>query len=306
MTIRDVARAAEVSVTSVSNYLNGRHGEMRPETMARIAATIESLGYTPNGAARQLKTGHAPILGLLLPSVANPYFGELAVAVDAAAQKRGFQVILCNTQRQAERENAFIQELMAYGVRGILATSLPRGGRNLGALVRRGAAFVIFETLAADPGVERVDVVSMDNVLAAGKAVDHLVSLGHERIAYATATPLTPHRLLRLRGFQAALRRHRLEDGIVVKDEDVIMDDATQDDTYLARFGHMAALRILAMSPRPTAVVALNDQIALGMMFSFLGQKLKVPDDVSIVGIDDILLSGIAYPALTTVRQPYR
>ena len=95
-TIQDVAKAAGVSSTSISNYLNGRMGEMRVETQQRIAKAIKQLGYTPNTAARQLKTGSAPILGLLVPSVVNPYFGELAVAVDAAAQRKGYRVVLCN------------------------------------------------------------------------------------------------------------------------------------------------------------------------------------------------------------------
>jgi DNA-binding LacI/PurR family transcriptional regulator len=123
-TIQDVAREAGVSTTSVSNYLNGRMGEMGQETRKRIAGTIKKLSFTPNSAARQLKTGKAPILGLLVPSVVNPYFAELAVALDAAAQKSGFRVVLCNTQRQPERELAFVRELVAYGVRGILAASV--------------------------------------------------------------------------------------------------------------------------------------------------------------------------------------
>ena len=98
--------------------------EMREETRARISKAITTLGYVPNSAARQLKTGNAPILGLLVPSVVNPYFGELAVAVDAAAQERGFRVVLCNTQRNPATELSFVRELVAYGVRGILAASV--------------------------------------------------------------------------------------------------------------------------------------------------------------------------------------
>jgi len=304
-TIQDVARAAGVSSTSISNYLNGRMDEMRVETRERIARAIDELSYTPNSAARQLKTGNAPILGLLVPSVVNPYFGELAVAVDAAAQNKGYRVVLCNTQRKPERELAFVQELVAYGVRGILAASVLQNIDAMGALIRQGVAFVLFETLGADPGIERVDVVSMNNTMAAEKAVDCLVALGHTSIAYATATPLTPHRLSRLHGYRNALQRHRLGDGVVITDDDIPSHLSEHNDADLARFGHVAAAHILTMQPRPTAVIAMNDLVALGMMSAFLEQGVRVPSDISIVGIDDIQLSSFTFPTLTTVRQPF-
>ena len=305
LTIQDVAKEAGVSTTSISNYLNGRTGEMRGETCQRIAATIKRLGYTPNSAARQLKTGNAPIMGLLVPSVVNPYFAELAVAVDAAAQKKGFRLVLCNTQREPERELAFVRELIAYGVRGIVATSVLQNVKAMARLIQRGVAFVLFETLGADPGIERVDVVSMNNTLAAEQAVDYLAELGHRSIAYATATPLTPHRVARLQGFRNALQRHGLGDGFVITDEDIPSHSSTHNDADLARFGYLSASHIMTLRPRPTAVIAMNDLIALGMMSAFLEQGVCIPADISVVGIDDIQISSFCYPALTTVRQPY-
>ena len=304
-TIQDVAKAAGVSSTSISNYLNGRMDEMRLETRQRIAKAIKEIGYTPNSAARQLKTGNAPILGLLVPSVVNPYFAELAVAVDAAAQKKGFRVVLCNTQRKPERELAFVQELVAYGVRGILAASVMQNTEVMSKLIRRGVAFVLFETLGADPGIDRVDVVSMNNTMAAEKAVDCLVALGHTAIAYATATPLTPHRALRLQGYKNAMQRYRLGDGIVITDEDLSSHTYAHNDADLAQFGHVAAAHTLTMQPRPTAVLAMNDLVALGMMSAFLEQGIRIPAEISVVGIDDIQLSSFTFPTLTTIRQPY-
>ncbi len=305
MTIRDVARTAGVSSTSISNYLNGRMGEMRPETRERITSAIKKLGYTPNSAARQLKTGNAPILGLLVPSVVNPYFGELAVAIDDAAQKRGFRVVLCNTQRKPERELEFVRELVAYGVRGILAASVLQNVQVMSKLIQRGVAFVLFEALGSDPGIERVDVVSMNNRLATEKAVDHLVSLGHKSMAYVTATPMTPHRVLRLQGFEESLQRHELGHGLVITDEDIPFRSTSHNDADLAKFGHMAALHIVNMKPGPTAVIAMNDLVALGMMSAFHEQGVNIPESISVVGIDDIQLSSFSYPALTTIRQPY-
>ena len=308
LTIQDVARAAGVSSTSISNYLNGRLGEMRLETRQRIATAIKDLGFTPNSAARQLKTGNAPILGLLVPSVVNPYFGELAAAVDAAAEKKGYRVVLCNTQREPERELAFVRELAAYGVRGILATTMLQNKEAMSRLIKQGVAFVFLEPLGANPGVDCVDVVSTNNVLALEKAVDFLVGLGHTSIAYATATLLTPHRIERVQGFRNAVGRHRLTNCPVVTDEDIPEYSATRRDADLAQFGHLAAAHIMNLRPaasRPTAVIAMNDLVALAMMFAFLERGMRIPDDVSIVGIDDIQLSGFTFPTLTTVRQPF-
>ena len=304
LTIQDVAKVAGVSPTSVSNYLNDRMGEMRPQTRERIARTIRDLGYTPNSAARQLKTGNAPMLGLLVPTVVNPYYAELAVAVDAAAQKKGFRVILCNTQRDPERELAFVRELVAYGVRGILAASVLHNVSAMSALIRRGVAFVLFETLGPDPGIERVDVVSINHVLAAERAVDCLVSLGHKSIAFVTATPLTPHRLTRLTGFRNAMQRNGLGNGIVLTDEDIPVSTA-HNDADLAQFGHLAAAQLMSMQPRPTAVFATNDLLAIGILSGLYKLGVKVPDDISIVGLDDIQLASFTSPPLTTVRQPF-
>ena len=305
-TIQDVARTAGVSSTSISNYLNGRMDEMRAETQQRISTAIRDLGYTPNSAARQLKTGNAPILGLLVPSVVNPYFGELAVAVDAAAQQKGFRVVLCNTQRDPERELAFVRELVAYGVRGILAATGLHNVAAMSSLIQQGVAFVLFEAFASDPGVERVDVVSMNNMLAVEKAVDCLVALGHKSIAYATATPFTPARLSRLQGYKNALQRHRLGEGLLITDENIPSHTSAHNDADLAQFGHVAAAHILSMQPRPSAVIAMNDLVALGMMSAFQEQGVRIPADISVVGIDGIQLSSFSFPALTTVRQPYR
>ena len=305
-TIQDVARLAAVSSTSISNYLNGRMEEMRPETQQRISTAIRELGYTPNSAARQLKTGNSPILGLLVPSVVNPFFGELAVAVDAAAQQKGFRVVLCNTQRDRERELAFVRELVGYGVRGILAATGLHNVAAMSSLIEQGVAFVLFEAFASDPGIERVDVVSMNNMLAVEKAVDCLVALGHTSIAYATATPFTPARLSRLQGYRNALQRHHLGEGLLITDENIPSHTSAHNDADLAQFGHVAAAHILSMQPRPSAVIAMNDLVGLGMMSAFQEQGVRIPADISVVGIDGIQLSSFSFPALTTVRQPYR
>lgn len=304
--IQDVARAAGVSSTSVSNYLNGRFGEMRQETCARIAEAIRQLGYVPNSAARQLKTGHSRIIGLLVPSVLNPYFAELAAAVDAAAQKKGLHVILCNTQRNPERELAFVRELVAQGVRGIIAaTVLKENIDPMGEFIRKGIAFVVFENIGADDRLGCVDVVTMDHEQAAEMAVDCLAGLGHRAIAYVTPTPLNPHRLSRLQGFRRAMRKHGLGEGVVITNEAMPSCTKAYEEADLSRFGHLAAHEFARLSSRPTAVIAMNDIVAFGMLSGFYELGIPIPADVSLIGIDGIGLSRFVSPSLTTIRQPY-
>lgn len=306
VTIQDVARSAGVSSTSISNFLNGRLDEMREETRQRIAQAIKELAYVPSSVARQLKTGKAAMIGLLVPSVVNPYYGELAAAVDAAAQARGYRVILGNTQRDARRELAFVNELVASGVRGIIAAAVLPSAKAMKALLQRGGAFVVFETTGVQPTVGPIDVVSMDSRVAGRLAAEHLIALGHRSLAYVTATPLTPHRQARLDGFRDGLAAHGLGDGLLVTDEDFPALAAAHSDADLARFGHLAAGHLASRRARPSGVVALNDLLAIGLMSGFHAQGIRIPEDVSVVGIDDIQLASFSYPTLTSVRQPYR
>jgi DNA-binding LacI/PurR family transcriptional regulator len=303
-TIQDVARRAGVSATTISNYLNDRTGEMGVQTRERIAEAIRALGYVPSAAARQLKTGQSSMLGLLLPTVVNPFYGELAVAIDAAAQAAGFRVVLCNTQRDPVREAAFIDQLVSDGVRGIMAASVVADPRLVERHVARGVAFVLLEVPGRDPGVACVDLVAMDNVRAAALAVDHLVANGYRDIAYATATPLTPHRAERIEGYRGAMRRHGLGDGRVLTDEFLPHSSAAAGDARLADYGRALAGQIAAMQPRPSAVVAMNDAIGFGLLAGLHDLPLSVPNDIGVIAIDGTLLSRFSSPRLTTVRQP--
>ena len=302
-TIQDVANSAGVSTSSVSNYLNNRHNHLRQENIERIRQSIAELNYSPSSIARQLKTGHTPMVGLLLPSVANPYHAELALALDAAAVCNGFRLVLGNGHRDAERERAFIEELVAYDVRGIIVTSELRNPVLMRDFVRRGIAFVLFDVRASELKMDGVDMISIDNSLATAMAVDHLVSLGHRTIAYVTATPLPANRIARLNGYIAALGRHGLGEPLVISED---TDPATDHgDSGLAVFGQRMASQLLRLTPRPTAVIAMNDILAVGLFAGLHRLGVNVPAEMSLVGIDDIQFAGLMAPTLTTLRPDY-
>ncbi len=303
-TIQDVARQAGVSVTSVSNYLNGRHNHLRQSTIRRIEESIEQLAYSPSKVARQLKTGKTPMVGVLTPSIVNPYHSELALAIDEAAQRRGFRPVLGNSHRDERLEKEFIEELVGYGVRGFIVTTELSNLHVMTDFLKRQVAFVLFDLRASDLKIPGVDVVSIDNTLATSMAVDHLVSLGHRSIAYVTPPRFSASRTERLRGFEAAIRKHGLGKPIVIsKDDDSVSD---QGDSGLAYYGQRAAKQLLDIDPRPTAVIGMNDILAIGVLAGLHKAGVGVPLDISLVGIDDIQLSGLIVPAMSSMRPSYQ
>ena len=304
VTIQDVAKAAGVSTSSVSNYLNGRHNHLRADTLERIRQSIAALNYSPSHVARQLKTGHSPLIGLLMPSVVSPYHGELALALDEAAQRRGFRAVLGNGHRNPEREKAFIDELVSYGVRGIVVTSELRDPDVMQGYLRRGIAFVLFDLRSADLRIDGVDVATIDNVSATAMAVDHLVELGHRKIAYVTPPPFSASRIARMNGYVQALERHGLGKPMIISTDSGGAGEPG-GDSRLAYFGQQAAAQLAQFSPRPTAVVAMNDIVAIGVVAGLHQMGLDVPADVSLVGIDDIQLAGLMVPTLSTMRPDY-
>jgi DNA-binding LacI/PurR family transcriptional regulator len=290
-------------VSTVSNLLNGRPDRMRAATVQRIEEAIEHLGYRPSWPARQLKTGFTPVIGLLVPSVANPFHGAMARAVEVAAQSRGFQVVLGNSLRDASRERQYAEDFFDFGIRGVIAGSSPFDLDHFNELIGRGLSIVAFDMVTTGEGVEpAMDSVSMDNRRAGYLATRHLVELGHRRIGYVSGATPTMSRRDRLDGYQQAL----LDSGIDIDPKLIAVGEGVSgyDDTHAAEHGRAATRSLLALADPPTALVALNDMHAVGACAAVRDAGGDVPADVSVVGIDDINLAGLLYPPLTTVHQP--
>jgi DNA-binding LacI/PurR family transcriptional regulator len=302
--IFDVAHRANVSVSTVSNYLNRRLDRMGPATQARVQRAISELGFSPSRVARQLKTGQSAIIGLVVPSVANPFFGQLAMAIQTAAQAQAYQILLYNTHRDAGSELAIARELAAFGVRGLVTGSAPLNEQHASTLADCGLVVVAFDARARNLYDPRVDVVSLDNAAAMHLVVDHLVELGHHRIAYVTAPTQTASRTGRLAGFHEAIARHGLEAQASV--HEITLTGHEHGDDMIAELGRTAAGVIAAESPRPTAVIAMNDILAIGLSAGFRVAGLSIPGALSLAGIDDLFLAPLSNPPLTTIRQPLR
>jgi DNA-binding LacI/PurR family transcriptional regulator len=300
--IQDVERLAGVSPSSISNFLNNRMEQMRPDTQRKIQQAIEQLGYRPNNAARQLKTGVAKMVGLLVPSLANQFFGSLACAVETAAARHQCHVMTFSTFRDPDRERAVMADLLAYGVQGIITGSALNDTDHLATMTSR-CPVVAFDIKRSEDNHERIMTISVDNAAATAMAVEHLVALGHRSIALVSPPPYTLNRQDRLKGFQQAIAQAGIAGELVIADA----TDAPSDphgDTQLFELGRSAAARILAAPGKPTAAIAINDMMAIGIGIGLKQLGKQIPRDFSLIGIDDIFFSAAHDPPLTTLRQP--
>jgi DNA-binding LacI/PurR family transcriptional regulator len=301
-TIADVARQAGVSVSTISNVLNGRVERMSRETLERVQAAIAALDYRPNRAARQLKTGQTPMLGLLVPSIANPMYGYIAREVETSAQERfGHRVVLGNTYRNQAKETGFFNDLLAHGVRGVIVISSLIDEQHFEQAVQRGLVMVSYDRRATPGATSAIDHVSVDNHEAARLAAAHLIERGHRELAFVTASGVTMSRSEKIRGFHAAAEAAGL--GAHAR----VIDGSTSSeygDSEMADVGRRLAARIAAERPRPTGLVAVNDMLAYGLLAGLRDAGLSVPGDVSVIGMDGLFLSALMSPALTTVRLP--
>ena len=302
--IRDVAKHAGVSVSTVSNVLNGRADQMRPETLARIQQSMQTLNYFPNRVAQQLKTGQAKMIGLLVPSIVNPSFAALAREVDLAAKKHLYRVLIGNTYRQIEEEEAFLEDMFAHGVRGIIVAACDIEKPHFARAAAQGMIMVNYDgrmPASVDSGGFALDSVSMDNVEAGRMAAEHLIARGCRRLAFATVEGMTPSRAHKIEGFLSAVRQHNMyREGMIIEGKAM----AAYGDTEMTELGRSLAQTLCQQSLRPDGIVAINDALGIGLMSGLHEARIRVPEEISLVGIDNISLSGLVYPGLTSIMPP--
>ncbi len=303
-TIQDVARRAGVSVSTVSNVLNGRADRMRPETLARVEAAIHALQFRPSKSARQLKTGQTPLLGLLVPSMTNPMYGYIAREIETVAQEQfGFRLLIGSTYRDPQKESAFFEDLLSHGVRRVIVISSLADERHFESAVERGMVVVSYDRGASPGKPSKVAHVMPDNFEAARLATNHLIEKGHRRLAFATVAGMTMSRSAKIDGFHAAAEAAGLQAGAKIIDGGPLNE---YGDSVIAEVGRATAIRLAAAARRPTGIVALNDLMALGLMAGLREAGVGVPDEVSVVGMDGHFLAALSNPGLTTVALPVR
>ncbi|MGI6131736.1 MAG: LacI family DNA-binding transcriptional regulator [Bacillota bacterium] len=288
-TIYQIAKIAGVSAATVSRALNDS-GCVRAELRDRIRSIAKELDYQPNSLARGLLNKRTYTLGLVMPDITNPFFPAVARGVEDVAHSHGYGVILCNTDGSPHREGDCLTMLRTKCVDGIIFIASHVRAKHLEGLRRAGIPVVL-----ADRRLEGVhDSVLTDNVGGARQAVSHLLSLGHRAIAVVVGPANLATTEERLSGYSIALCEHGVEfdPGLVFEGD------------FRQHSGYELALKIADMGPMPTAVFAANDLMAVGALAAFSERGVRVPDDIALVGYDDIMISRVTTPRLTTVAQP--
>jgi len=303
VTIRDVAREAGVSIATVSNWLNGRTVGISPATAQLVAATAKELGYRPSSLARGLRGSATRVLGLIVPSVANPSMPEIVRGAEDRAREAGYSLFLSNIDRHWEKALEFTLVMLDHGVGGVgYVFSVNRPDHPAPEAARAAGARVAF-LLPFDVANVTPEAVTLDNEGAMRQVARHLWNLGHRRIAFAMTSLGTANGPHRLAGLRAAWeeRGGSLDDEMVYVHE-IPSGYLTEEGEIEA--GRRAAMVLLSRRDPPTAIVAVNDMLAVGVLRGARELSLQVPQDVSVVGFDDLAVSRIAQPTLTTLSLP--
>jgi DNA-binding LacI/PurR family transcriptional regulator len=289
-TIYDVAKEAGVSIATVSNAINGK-GKISKKRREQILKIMEKLNYQPSLIASALMGKKTFTLGLLIPDISNPFFGEIARAIDDEAHQSGYSVIICSTDNKDERVERYIGLLEQKSVDGII---IGTGIDNLDILTRLQAREIPFVMLARETAAIAADTVVVDDYIGGILVAKHLAELGHRRLAILSENLKVSSSRERIRGFKQGL-----------SDLDIPFDDA---DIVICEYrveeGRRGAHDLLHRTVKPSALFCCNDLLAIGAMQVAKQLGIKVPDDLSIVGFDDTILAGVTDPPLTTVAQP--
>jgi len=290
VTLAHVARAAGVNISTVSRALRGAYG-VRRATCQRVLAAAERLGYRPNRVARGLATGRSHTLGLIVSDIRNPYFAEVARGAEDAAYRAGYDVVLCNSDLDPAKQMRYVHSLLEKRVDGLLMNSVADLRRpEQQELAASGVPIVL---LNITPGVRDFSTVTGDNLAGGRLAGAYLLKLGHRVIAHLTGPRRHGNLAARARGFLKAMHSGQ------ARPSPVVMHG---DQSYQG--GYELTRRLLARRPEVTAIFAGNDAMAFGAIRAIVEAGRSVPEDLSVVGFDNVELAAIIRPPLTTIHQP--
>ncbi len=291
-TIKDVARRAGVSHVTVSRVMNSSQLVV-PTTAARVQEAARALGYAPNVLARGLVRGASRTLGLLASDTTSPFVAELVRAVCKVADDEGYVVNICVTDLSPERELRALDSFVEHRVAGLIVGPPNRtaGDACIAELAGGGLPVISVQRHLAHPAVH---VIAGDSKGGSLEATTHLLGLGHRRIGYITGSPEVGAGPDKLQGHLDAMTLHK-----VASDQDLIMASGLGP-----RDGYTATQALLGRAPRPTAILAFSDAVAIGALSAITAAGLRVPEDISVIGFDDVAYAAHTGPPLTTVHQP--
>lgn len=293
VTIADVARSAGVSKATVSRVLSGHHKYLKAATRERVEQAINELEYRPSSVARSLTSKRTHTVGVLVADIANPFYSDVFHGIEDSALSQSYNVFLCNTNYDLDRGQTYIQSLIDKHVDGILIMTSSFSEAWLAELQRSGVPVIVLDW-EMHMRSDTVSAIGVDFQRGIQAAVEHLVKLGHRRFAHVGGPPDLQTSKDRRNAFLQALKASGIDLGSVT-----VVDGNLRIDG-----GRRAAVRLLSTSPRPTAIFAANDMTAVGVLREALALGIKVPEALSIVGLDDVWLAAETDPPLTTVALP--
>ena len=293
--IKDVAAYAGVSLGTVSNVLN-QPSLVRPETRDRVERAIVKLGFVRNDSARQLRSGSSRTIAYVVLDAANPFFTDVARGIDDVARASRLTLFLCDSVQDAAREDEYLEQLAEQRVKGICITAVDDRNPRLRQLPRVGVPVILVDRAPTGKSAQWCSV-DVDDEAGGELAVTHLVERGHTRVAFVGGPSIFPQVVQRLAGSRRALKQAGLPaDGLTV----------LSTDGLTVSEGRRAGARLIGLPKRrrPTGVFCANDLLALGLLQQMTQHGVRVPDDVAIVGYDDIEFAAAAAVPLTSVSQP--
>lgn len=287
--IGDVARAAQVSKSTVSRVINNPE-LVSPETVERVRRVMRELNFSPNKLAQDLRKGHVKVLGVLVPDITNPFYTSVVRGIEDTTNSWGYNIILCNTDGDLEKERSYL-EMLQGRVDGLVFTPALEEDRNVDLVQQLSRPVVLLSRKLA--GFES-DLVKVDNVQGAFQVVSYLLQLGHRRIATIAGTPGTTTGNERLAGYREAFSSMGLQ-----VDESII-----RYGDFRQQAGFSLASELLTLSEPPSAIFVANNFMLVGALLAIREKGVRVPEDISLAGFDEIPSAELIEPQLTTVIQP--
>jgi LacI family transcriptional regulator, repressor for deo operon, udp, cdd, tsx, nupC, and nupG len=288
--MEDVAKLANVSTATVSRVLSNNINVSK-KTREKVLKVIEQLEYKPNRHASNFRKQTTGSIAIILPDISNHFFSEIVKGVKDEVMKKGYQVLLCDTSNSVEQELEYVELVKEGFVDGVILATVKLPKETVCRLSQEIPLVLACEYIE---GYEEIPTVSIDNVSAAREATDYLIKLGHNQIGFITGSLENVLNRDRIKGYRQALLLNDLP----------VQDVLIQEGDFSLKSGYDMTMKLLANKEKPTAIFTANDEMAVGALKACKNKGLEVPDDISIMGFDDISLTTLVEPELTSVSQP--
>lgn len=291
-TIKDVAKAANVSISTVSRVLNNS-GYCSVKTKEKVYKAVEELKFQKSMVATAMIKKQTSTLGLIIPDIKNIFYGELTRAIEDQAHQYGFNVILCNTDNDLDKEAEYLNFLLRKGIDGIIFSTPEINDKNIKEVMKDRPEFPMI-LLGSQVENVRLDGVLVDNFEGGYQAVQHLLESGHRKIGYIGGQKDSYATVERYKGYAKALEDHGVPSGNLY----------VRLDEFKIQSGYHQGKELLSLPDRPTAIFAANDAIAVGIYKAARELDISIPAELSVIGFDDSQFAEIVFPELTTIRTP--